>query len=151
MTEENAAAGALLGAVAGVGGVVGAAVGALHAAEGTLDKMFGAAQVSSQKFTVNRDTVLQAGKIIGDESLKLHDALGDAVDKLRVHVNDSVNRQIASAWNERLVDGTESYARRVQQYIDSLDKLVEQLREAAKQYGFTEEEVGASFGTKGVQ
>ncbi|TWP53051.1 hypothetical protein FKR81_08165 [Lentzea tibetensis] len=149
MAEDNAAAGALLGAVAGVGGAVGAAVGSLFAAEGALGRMLAGA--SGQKFEVDKGTVLQAGKVISDQATVLQDALSHAGQRLEVVVDDDVNKPIASAWNTRLVNGESSYAGRIQQYINSLDNLAGQLKEAAKQYGFTEDEVQAAFGDKGVQ
>ena len=50
------------------------------------------------------------------------------------------------AWNSRLVDADDSYAMRIEQYVTSLNNLVEQLRTSAKQYGFSDEEIAASLG-----
>lgn len=142
------AGGALLGVVAGAGGAVGAAVGSLFAAEGFLGKMFGAAESSTQGFKVERDTVLQSGKIIADEVVKLHEKFALVSEHLYVNTDGEVNDAVAKAWNSRLVEGEESYSGRVQQYIDSLTGLVEQLRTAAEKYGFTDEEVVAALGPK---
>jgi hypothetical protein len=140
--------GALLGAVAGAGGAVGAAVGSLFEAEGFLGKMFGASEASTQGFKVERDTVLQAGKIISGEIEKLGEQLTAVSGHLRIKAEDEVNDAIAKAWNSRLVEGAESYAGRVRQYMESLTGLVEQLRTAAEKYGFTDEEVVAALGPK---
>lgn len=150
MAEDNATAGAILGAVGGLGGVMGAVVGAVRVAEDALGKMFGDAQASSQKFEVKKETILQSGKIIRDQAEALLVKLGTAQGKLWVNVDGEINQKIAAAWNSRLVVGEESYAGRVRQYIDSLNSLSEQLRDAATQYGFTDDEVKAAFGEKTV-
>jgi hypothetical protein len=142
------AANALLGAAASAGGAVGAAVSSLFAAEGFLGNMFGATEASTQSFEVDRDSVLQSGKIIKDASDKLAEKLILVASNLKVKADDDVNNAIAMAWNSRLVNGDESYAGRVRQYVTSLTGLVEQLRVAAEQYGFTDEEVVAALGPK---
>lgn len=142
------AANALLGAAASAGGAVGAAVSSLFAAEGFLGNMFGATQASTQGFKVDRDSVLQAGKIISGEVDKLQEKLASAAGDLRISADDEVNKAIANAWNSRLVEGEESYAGRVRQYLKSLMDLVDQLRTAAASYGFTDEEVEAALGPK---
>ena len=144
----------LLGAVAAAGGAVGKAVGAMFAAETRLGDTIAGAPVSGQKFEVNKDTVLQAGKIISDQAGALSRKLRLSERDLRVDLpagSDPVNESIAAAWNSRLVDGDDTYAGRVEQYIASLDELVEQLRGVATQYGFTEDEVTSAFGAKSAQ
>ncbi|WP_433266460.1 hypothetical protein ACQPZF_40905 [Actinosynnema sp. CS-041913] len=144
VAEENG----LLGAVAGVGGAIGRAVGDMFAAEKRLNATMASAPGAGQKFNVTKDTVLQAGKIITTQREALLDSYATAYRELRVELDDGdkVNQDIADAWNSRLVDGDESYAGRVQQYIESLDNLATQLRDVATQYGFTEDDVKASFG-----
>lgn len=144
MAEENG----LLGAVAAVGGAIGRAVGEVFAAEKRLGETMASGPGAGQQFNVTKDTVLQAGKIIQDQVSRLRDALDEAMVHLSVQLHDSddVNQDIAAAWNSRLVDGEQSYSGRVEQYIASLNNLVEQLRAAARQYEFTEEEVTAALG-----
>lgn len=142
------AANALLGAAASAGGAVGAAVSSLFAAEGFLGNMFGATEASTQGFKVDRDSVLQAGKIITDEIDKIQAKLSKVTGELQVNAEDEVGKAIAQAWNSRLVKGDESYAGRVRLYLASLGDLVEQLRVAAEKYGFTDEEVVAALGPK---
>jgi Excreted virulence factor EspC, type VII ESX diderm len=141
---------ALLGVAASAGGAVGAAVGSLFAAEGFLGDMFGASQASTQGFKVERDTVLKAGQVIAGEIDKLSEKLAVAIADLQIDANDDVNEAIAKAWNSRLVEGDDSYAGRVKQYMKSLTDLVDQLRTAAANYGFTDEEVEAALGSKNV-
>jgi len=144
VAEENG----LLGAVAGVGGAIGRAVGDMFAAEKRLQETTASGPGTGRKFAVTKETVLQAGKIITAQRDALVDSYSSAHRELRVELDaaDAVNQDIANAWNSRLVDGEESYAGRVRQYIESLDNLVAQLRDAAAQYGFTEDDVKASFG-----
>jgi hypothetical protein len=82
----------------------------------------------------------------------LRNALFDAVADLAVRLDgaDEVNADIAAAWNSRLIDGQDSYAARIEQYIASLTGLVAQLRDAARQYQFTEDEVTAALGAAGA-
>ncbi|RKT51609.1 hypothetical protein [Saccharothrix australiensis] len=148
VAEENG----LLGAVAGVGGAIGRAVGDMFAAEKHLTDTVTNSPGAGQKFSVSRDTVLQAAKVVEEQIWELKRAYGDALIGLRIKVDglDEVNRDIAIAWNDRLVDSPESYAERVNAYVNSLNGLVSQLRAAAEQYGFTESEIEAAFGAAGA-
>lgn len=142
----------LLGAVAAAGGAVGKAVGDMFMAEKRLNDTMAAGPGSGQKFEVTEETVLQAGKLIHDQAAVLRDAFDAAIANLTVQLNDAdeVNIDIANAWNSRLVDGPESYAGRIEQYIVSLNGLVAQLRDTARQYKFTEDEVTAALGAAGA-
>ncbi|GGP80630.1 hypothetical protein [Saccharothrix coeruleofusca] len=149
MAEENG----LLGAVAAAGGAIGRAVGEVFAAEKRLAEATSAGPGGGQKFEVSRDTVLQAAKIIQDQAGILSKKLNRAGRHLHVELSpgvDDVNQEIAAAWNSRLIGGEHTYTGRIEQYITSLDNLCNQLREVAKQYGFTEEEITASLGAKGA-
>ncbi|SFR18342.1 hypothetical protein SAMN04488564_104787 [Lentzea waywayandensis] len=146
---QNAGADAALSAVAGMaGGAIGAAVSTFHAASALLDGM--TSGPSSQNFHVNKDNVLKAGVIIQDQAEVLARALRKAEAHLDVDVNSTesgiVSSNIAGAWNRRLTVGDDSYVGRIRLYVESLDKLSQQLRESAKQYGFTEEEITTTFG-----
>ena len=149
MTQESAGADAALSAVAGVaGGAIGAAVSAFHSASAFLDGL--TSGPSSQNFHVNKDNVLKAGVIIQDQAAVLARALKKAELHLDVDVNSKdsglVSSNIAGLWNSRLTMGEDSYVGRIRQYVESLSKLSDQLRESAKQYGFTEEEITTTFG-----
>jgi hypothetical protein len=149
VTQESAGADAALSAVAGVaGGAIGAAVSAFHSASALLDGL--TSGPSTQNFHVNKDNVLRAGAIIQDQSVALARALRKAETQLDVDVDSSdsglVSANIAGLWNRRLTVGEDSYVGRIRQYIESLDGLSGQLRESAKQYGFTEEEITTTFG-----
>jgi uncharacterized protein YukE len=135
-----------------VGGTIGKAVGDMFAAEKRLGQTMAAGPGSGQKFEVSKETVLQAGAVINDQIEQLARSFRGAYRDLRINTGglDSVNANIAAAWNERLIDHDDSYSSRVEQYIDSLMALVEQLRGAAKQYGHTDEDVEAAMGAAGA-
>ncbi|MFI9811091.1 hypothetical protein [Saccharothrix variisporea] len=148
VVEENG----LLGAVAGVGGAIGRAVGDMFAAEKHLNDTLANSPGPGAKFEVNKDTVLKAASVVQRQIDILDEKLFDALRDLRINLDglDEVNRDIAAAWNDRLVEHDDSYARRVDEYLVSLNNLVEQLRGAAKQYGFTEEEIQTAVGGAGA-
>ncbi|MEV0676770.1 hypothetical protein AB0I60_09620 [Actinosynnema sp. NPDC050436] len=145
VAEENG----LLGAVAGVGGAIGRAVGEVFAAEKRLNDTLANSPGAGQKFTVTKETVLQAGHVIDGQLAALQKAYHHAYNDLRVQLRggDTVNSDIAAAWNDRLVESEGSYAQRILEYMDSLRGLVSQLRATAVQYGHTEEEVKAAMGS----
>ncbi|WP_447004793.1 hypothetical protein ACRAKI_35315 [Saccharothrix isguenensis] len=142
----------LLGAVAAVGGTIGKAVGDMFTAEKRLGQTMAAGPGSGQKFEVTEETVLQAAKIINDQVTRLRTAIEDSFTQLSVTLNgaDEVNADIAAAWNSRLVEGPDSYAGRIDEYILSLNGLVQQLRGTALQYEYTEDEVNAALGAAGA-
>ena len=106
------------------------------------------AGISGGQITVNHDTVLQAGKIISDQWQQLHQITGPKLYDLLVSKigDDKVSAAATQAWNEVLSINQDSYAKRIQQYIDGLKALSDQLRTAAHQYGYTEEQITAAFG-----
>jgi hypothetical protein len=103
--------------------------------------------ITSGTFTVNQHNVLAAAHIIDAQA----DALLTTWKTARRDMNivppgsDDVSTRIAPAWNDRLVSGDDSYSRRVGDYITGLKKLAVQLGDAAKAYGYTEDEISAAF------
>lgn len=148
MTQENAGADAVLSAAAGLaGGAVAGAVNAFAAASAVMDKISSAQ--STQKFHVEKDTVLQAGKVIHDQWMMLDKLYLEKVEKLRIKfVGDKVTGDVVEAWNDRLVFHSDSYANRIKAYVDSLKSLSDQLKASAEQYGYTDEEIQTTFGSK---
>lgn len=104
--------------------------------------------LKSGTFTVSKDNVLAAAKIIQTQADALRDQLRDAQKELRIQPpgTDDVSTRIAPAWNDILLDKPDSYANRIQQYIDGLGNLARQCADSAKSYGYTEEQVAAAFG-----
>jgi len=151
VTQENVGADAVLGAAAAMaGGAIGGAVSALKVASAALDRM--SAGAATQKFEVNEKNILKAGALIHDQAKVLETKLGLVQRDLKIpaDVNSGgrVGADIAKAWNSRLVGGSDTYAGRVEAYVKSLQGLSEQLREAAKQYNISEEDITATFGPK---
>ena len=106
------------------------------------------ANLTSGTFTVSKDNVLAAAKIIQTQAEALDDKLRDARRDLRIDPpgGDDVSTRIAPAWNDILVVRPDSYANRVQQYIDGLRNLAQQCAASAKTYGYTDDQVAAAFG-----
>lgn len=152
MTQENAGADAVLGAAAGLaGGAMAGAVSALKAANSVMDRVSGGmAGGGTQQFHVEKDTVLKAGKVIYDQWKLLANEYQDKVELLRIRTvgGDKVTTDVVEAWNSRLVFHDDSYGNRISAYIEALKSLSDQLKTSAQQYGFTEEEITATFGPK---
>jgi len=106
--------------------------------------------VGSGTFTVNKDNVLAAGKIIESQADALFDMWRHGVRELRIVPpgNDDVSILLAKAWNDRLLENDDSYRERVKDYVAGLRKLVVQLGDTAKAYGYTEDQISAAFGNK---
>lgn len=119
----------------------------IDAAFSQVDKIAADVPQSSGSFTVNKDNVLAAAKIIQTQADTLGETLKEKRRDLRIPSpgDDDVSIRVAQAWNDRLVDNEDSYSMRVEQYVDSLNKLVGQLTDTAKAYGFTEDAVAAAF------
>ena len=106
--------------------------------------------ITSGTFTVTRDNVLAAGRIVENQADALFDLWRDNVKNLRVEPpgNDDVSLAMAEAWNDRLVRDDDSYKNRVKDYVVGLKKLAVQLGDTAKAYGYSEDEISAAFGRK---
>lgn len=106
--------------------------------------------ITSGTFTVNRDNVLAAGRIIENQANALQSIWRDSVSDLRIQPpgTDDVSLAMAKAWNDRLVQDDDSYSKRIADYIGGLRRLAVQLGDTAKAYGYSEDEISAAFGTK---
>lgn len=111
-----------------------------------------AKSVSSGTFTVNKDNVLAAARIIDTQAEVLFKQLRRTKEQLRIEPpgGDDVSTRIAPAWNDRLVDDEDSYAERIGQYVLGLRKLAVQLGDTAKAYGYSEEQIEAAFRGQGA-
>ena len=101
---------------------------------------------------INKDNVRQVRATILHAVDHAKDTLSEARARMRLEpcAEDPVSEEAAAAWNARLVDAPDSYAERLQQYVDSLYHLCDQLEDTAKQYGYTEEEITNTFKDKSV-
>jgi hypothetical protein len=104
---------------------------------------------ASATVTVNHDNVLAAAKIIQAQIDALNDVFTMNAPNLRIDnsAEDPVSKDAARAWNHRLLGADDSYAARISEYLDSLHKVLNQLRDSAKTYGFNDQDIAASFGT----
>lgn len=96
---------------------------------------------------VNKDNVLQVRATILHAVDDADAKLKDTIDGMRMEPcgQDPVSIEAAAAWNARLVDAPDSYAKRLTAYIDSLHNLCDQLKDTAKQYGYTEDDITNAF------
>jgi hypothetical protein len=104
---------------------------------------------TSATLTVNHDNVLAAAKIIQTQIDSLNDVIREHGRFLFIEpaAADPVSTDAARAWNFRLMGADDSYVARVSEYLDSLRKVMTQLRDSAKTYGFNDQDIAASFGT----
>lgn len=107
---------------------------------------------TTENITVNHDNVLQAARII-------QNALDGEGQQIRTNLpnlqviapgEDQISVQAAQAWNDRLVGGADSYTVRVEQYLQSLQNLVDNLITSAKQYGYSDQQIADAFGQTGA-
>ncbi|HET9138815.1 hypothetical protein [Actinophytocola sp.] len=107
------------------------------------------AGLTAGRFTVTKDNVLAAAKIISGQA----DALDNVFLQLKRDLQiappgeDAVSTRIAPAWNDLLVLNEDSYASRVMAYVEGLRNLANQCAESARAYGYTDDEIAAVFGT----
>jgi hypothetical protein len=107
--------------------------------------------ITSGTFTVSRDNVLAAARIVESQANALQDLWTDCVHSFRIDPPgmDDVSVAMAAAWNDRLIGDDDSYKNRVKDYVVGLRKLAVQLGDTAKAYGFSEDEISAAFGKQG--
>jgi hypothetical protein len=101
----------------------------------------------TQNITVNKDNVLRAAKIIQDALDNEGQQIRSNLPMLRVIApgGDVISAQAAAAWNDRLAGGADSYSVRVEQYLQSLQTLVDNLVTSARQYGYSDQQIADSF------
>lgn len=106
-----------------------------------------AATAQGVKITVNEHNILKAAGIIEAEARRLQVEIGSIVDDLYVKPmgGDPVSEEAATVLNEKFRTGDESYVGRVRQRVTMLEELANQLKEAAKTYGYTENEIRSQF------
>ncbi|MDI2028539.1 hypothetical protein QFW96_07945 [Saccharopolyspora sp. TS4A08] len=102
---------------------------------------------AAQTITVNEDNVLEVRKTILSAAEDARERLYGLAASLQVTPpgDDEVSKHAATTWTAYLLGNQDSHFNRLMQYVDNVEKLGEQLGEAAKQYGYTDEEISASF------
>jgi hypothetical protein len=105
--------------------------------------------ITSGTFTVNKDNVLAAGRIIESQADALFALWKDRGRVLVIEPpgDDDVSTRMTLAWNDLLYHNDDSYRNRIRDYIVGLKKLAVQLGDTAKAYGYTDDEISAAFGT----
>lgn len=97
--------------------------------------------------SINHDNVLHACKIIQDvldnEGAAIKKHLGDI--KAIAPGNDPISKQIAQKWNTKLATGGGSYVHHMGNYLRSLHGLLHNLRETAKSYGYSDDDIAKTF------
>jgi hypothetical protein len=100
----------------------------------------------------------RAFEVSRDEVLAKHAALVAEADDFRLFLErvwdqlfmtpmggDPVSQDVARAVTDRIRDAEDSYFNVCQQWVDNLYRTAEALAETARQYGYTDEEIAASF------
>jgi hypothetical protein len=101
--------------------------------------------------TVNHDNVLQAARIIQNALDSEGQQIRTNLPMLQVMApgEDQISVQAAQAWNDRLTGNADSYSVRVEQYLQTLQTLVDNLITSARQYGYTDAQIAAAFDSSG--
>lgn len=102
---------------------------------------------TAASITVNQDNVLQAAKIINDVLNNEGRNIQQNLARLSIAppAQDVVSVQAARQWNARLVTDPDSYANRVNQYLQSLQQVADNLVATAHNYGYTDEQIADAF------
>jgi hypothetical protein len=100
-----------------------------------------------QTLNVNKDNVLEVRKAILMAAEDAKFKLNELAPGLRVMppATDDVSVTSAAAWTANLIGNQDSHFARLVQYVDNIVALGDQVGEAAKQYGYTDDEIKASF------
>jgi hypothetical protein len=98
-------------------------------------------------FVVSRDEVVAKHAALLAEADDFQQFLDSIWDDLRMEPmgGDPVSLDVARAVTDRIRDADDSYFNVCQQWVNNLYQAAEALAETAQQYGFTDEEIAASF------
>jgi len=96
---------------------------------------------------VSRDEVLAKHAALLAEAADFRGFLNRMWDRLRMEPmgDDPVSHDVARAVTDRIRDADDSYFNVCQQWVDNLYQTADALAEIARQYGYTDEEIAASF------
>lgn len=98
---------------------------------------------------VDQHNVVDAARLVRDEAARFRDQLYARQEGLQVFPvgGDPVSEEAARALNEEFTLAPDSYFERCRDYAKMLDRLAEQLDQAAATYRETEENNRAMFGS----
>lgn len=100
-----------------------------------------------QGITVTPDNVLAARKAILAAAEAARDKLVAKQTDLAVRspARDDISVAASATWTANLMGNQDSHYNRLMAYVLQVEQLGHKLGEAAKQYGYTDEEIAASF------
>ncbi|MCI2419242.1 hypothetical protein MOQ72_17485 [Saccharopolyspora sp. K220] len=100
-----------------------------------------------QMVTVNKDNVLEVRKIILMAAEDAREKLASLAPSLTVTApaGDNISTTSAAVWTGNLVGNPDSHYARLMQYVTNVFELGLQIEQAAKDYGYTDDEIAASF------
>ena len=103
--------------------------------------------VTGPAFVVSRDEVLAKRAALLAEADDFQQFLDSIWDDLFMKPmgGDPVSQDVAWAVTDRVRDAEDSYFNVCQAWVNNLYQAVETLAETARQYGYTDEEIAASF------
>lgn len=101
------------------------------------------------KLRVDQHNVMQAARLVADESAELRLRLKARLDGLVVDPvgGDPVSAEAARVLNLKFWDSPDSYYRRCLEYADMLETLARQLAESARTYGHNEDQIESILNT----
>ena len=99
------------------------------------------------KLRVDEHNVVDAARIVRDEAVRFREKLEARQEGLWVSPvgGDPVSKEVATVLNDKFTLADDSYFERCKEYADMLDRLAEQLGQAAATYRETEERNRAIF------
>jgi hypothetical protein len=107
---------------------------------------------ASSSMRVTPDTILAVRDAIQRAVDEAERKLGVELARFRIApcADDPVSRDAATAWNYRLVDGDESHAKRIHEYLEGLHRLVGKLSAVAQTYAEAEHGNAVTIGRAGA-
>jgi hypothetical protein len=98
-------------------------------------------------FVVSRDEVLARHAALLAEAADFRGFLNRIWEELFMTPmgGDPVSHDVARVVTDRIRDAEDSYFNVCQQWVDNLYQTADALAEVARQYGYTDEEIAASF------
>lgn len=107
--------------------------------------------IADVRLQVNHYNVMAAAQILLDEAQRFRAIVAARFQAMRVSApgGDPVSVVAARVVNERFWAAPDSFVNRCLDYADMLDSLADQMAEAARTYGYTEETIEAVFSSRG--
>ncbi|MBP2471784.1 hypothetical protein JOF53_000656 [Crossiella equi] len=102
-------------------------------------------------FKVNKDNVLKIAKTVQDQAdwLKMEINVCERDMRTAPAREDPVSKDVAQVLNEKLIDNADSYVKRARDYALELENAVQQMKAAAKDYGYSDEQIAGVLNGEG--